>query len=102
MMPSADIHRRLFCFKEETVRIKVSAAVMSGDLYFEGLHSVGGGWAKPGDVRKWFDGHKKKAPWVCPVCQESVGAEGERVAVWVDLADSNCFEVVHRHHPDQV
>ncbi len=79
---------------------KVSAVVMGGNLYFEGLRSVGGGSANPNEVRRWFDAHKKKGPWVCPVCQESVGAEGDRVAVFVDLADPNCFEVVHRHHPD--
>lgn len=82
------------------MRQKVMANVMGGTIYFEGLPSVGGGGAKPGDVRKWFEAHKKKGPWVCPACQESVGKEGERVVVYVDLADPNCFELVHRQHAD--
>ncbi len=82
------------------MKLKVSATVSEGILRFEGLHSVGGGWSKPGDLSRWFDAHKTKGPWVCSVCQEGVGEEGERVAVWVDLTDGNCFEVVHRRHPD--
>ncbi len=73
---------------------------MGGNLYFEGLRSVGGASAKPNDVRKWFDAKKQKGPWVCGMCQESIAEEGERVIVWVDLADPNCFQVVHRYHPD--
>lgn len=80
------------------MRQKIMANVMGGTLYFEGLPSIGGGDAKPGDVRKWFDSHKNKGPWRCRVCQEGVGREGERVVVIVDLRDATCFEVVHRQH----
>lgn len=81
------------------MRQKVMANVIGDAVYFEGLPSVGGGGAaKPGDVRKWFDAHKKKGPWACPVCKESIGSNGGRVVVYVDLDDPNCFEVVHRQH----
>ena len=77
---------------------KVTANIIGGELYFEGVPSVAAGGAKPGDVRKWFDAHKKKGPWVCPVCRESVGTPGERVVVYIDLTDPNCFDIVHRQH----
>ncbi len=80
---------------------KILAFVMGGVLKFEGVQVRGGGGA--GDIkalRKWMEGYPKTGPFICKVCQESVGSEGERVAVWVDLEDQNHFEVMHRQHAD--
>jgi hypothetical protein len=83
------------------VRSKILAFVTGGVLKFEGVHMRAG--ISGGDVnalRKWMEAFPKPGPFVCKVCQESVGAEGERVAVWVDLADPSHFEVMHRQHAD--
>ncbi len=82
------------------MRNKVSAVARDGVLKFEGMMVTAGAGGNPGAVRKWFDAHQKKGPWVCGVCRASVGEDGERVVVYVDLADPNCFEVVHREHAD--
>lgn len=83
------------------MRQKMLANVRRGFLKFEGVQVRGGrGGGDINALRKWLEGYPKSGPWVCSVCQEQVGAEGEGVAVWVDLQDQNHYEVVHRHHPD--
>lgn len=79
---------------------RVSAVARGGVLKFEGLLVRGGQGGDANAVRKWMDAHQKKGPWVCRVCNESVGAEGERVVVFVDLDDGDYFEIVHRQHAD--
>lgn len=82
------------------MRQKISAMVMGDALFFEGLSSLSSGGAKPGDIRKWFEAHKKKGPWYCLACEGRVGEEGERVIVYVDPDDANYFQVFHRQHAD--
>ena len=79
---------------------KVSAIANGTDIMFEGVMMGQGGGGNPRELRKWFDAYKKPGPWVCPVCQGSVGEDGERVVVYIDLADRNCFQVFHRMHAD--
>lgn len=83
------------------MKSKILAFVMGGVLKFEGVHmrsGVSGGDVKA--LRKWMESSPKAGPWVCKVCQQSVGTEGERVAVWVDLDDPSHFQVMHRQHAD--
>jgi hypothetical protein len=79
---------------------RVSAVARGEVVKFEGLLVRGGQGGDANAVRKWLEVHQRKGPWVCKVCNESVGAEGERVVVFVDLADSDYFEIVHRQHAD--
>lgn len=80
---------------------RVSAIASGGVLRFEGVLVRGGKGGDATALRKWLDTHQKKGPWVCSVCNESVGAEGERVVVLLDLENADYFVVMHRQHADQ-
>ncbi len=82
------------------MRQKILAFVMGGVLKFEGVQVRGGSGGDIKALRKWMESAPRSGPWVCKACEESVGKEGERVAVWVDLDDPNHFEVMHRQHAD--
>ncbi len=85
------------------MRQKIFAFVLGGVLKFEGIKVLPSWAGGGGDVialRKWMEASPKTGPWTCKVCQESVGADGEHVVVWVDLNDPNHFDVMHPQHAD--